>query len=131
LAKRHLLPDAEDVIAPEQTRRDEDDRLKPEFVRVTMVEAGDAEGARARRAAHPADIADLLVGRPRRPPRARRGLADLPTATCSPRENDWCGRIARTRSSRIRSPNRRRNETDDAVAIIEDMEEEEQRCCAR
>src|SRR4029453_6882 len=49
--------------APAKARHDEDDRLKPEFVRevVERVEAGDAEGARLLvEPLHPADIADLL-----------------------------------------------------------------------
>jgi magnesium transporter len=44
-------------------RLDEDDRLKPEFVRSVMarVEAGDADAARALvEPLHPADIADLF-----------------------------------------------------------------------
>ncbi len=42
---------------------DEDDRLKPEFVRrvLELVEAGDTEGARALvEPLHPADVADLF-----------------------------------------------------------------------
>jgi len=49
--------------ATAESRHDEDDRLKPEFVRavVERVEAGDAEGARLLvEPLHPADIADLL-----------------------------------------------------------------------
>src|SRR6476661_5813483 len=45
------------------TRLDEDDRLRPEFVRavVERVEAGDTEGAREMVAPlHPADVADLF-----------------------------------------------------------------------
>jgi magnesium transporter len=46
-----------------ESRHDEDDRLRPEFVEqvIERVEAGDAEGARALvEPLHPADIADLL-----------------------------------------------------------------------
>src|SRR5688500_20151009 len=44
-------------------RLDEDDRLKPEYVREVMerVEAGDSDGARALvEPLHPADLADLF-----------------------------------------------------------------------
>jgi magnesium transporter len=46
-----------------EDRLDEDDRLKPEFVRMVLerVEAGDTDGARALvEPLHPADIADLF-----------------------------------------------------------------------
>src|SRR3954470_19656406 len=49
--------------APHDTRLDEDDRLKPEFVRAVMerVEAGDAAGAQTLvEPLHPADVADLF-----------------------------------------------------------------------
>ena len=57
---------------------DEDDRLKPEFVRAVLdaVEAGDNDAARALvEPLHPADIADLFelaphVWRSGRPPRS-------------------------------------------------------------
>ena len=56
---------------------DEDDRLKPEFVRAVLdaVEAGDAEGARALvEPLHPGrHRRSVRAGRPRRAPRARRG----------------------------------------------------------
>jgi magnesium transporter len=49
-------------LSPEE-QLDEDDRLKPEFVRRVLerVEAGDDEGARELvEPLHPADIADLI-----------------------------------------------------------------------
>ena len=53
-----------DQIAPEaETQLDEDDRLKPEFVRAVIerLEGGDPEGARTLvEPLHPADIADLF-----------------------------------------------------------------------
>ena len=52
----------EHIHTPE-SELDEDDRLKPEFVRAVLaaVEAGDAEAAREKvERLHPADIADLI-----------------------------------------------------------------------
>jgi magnesium transporter len=60
--------DLETSAPTPQDRMDEDDRLKPEFVRAVMdrVEVGDTEGARALvEPLHPADIADLIEAVPR------------------------------------------------------------------
>jgi magnesium transporter len=57
------LSAAEETLPAIDRLHDEDDRLKPEFVREVMdrVEAGDSEGARALVAPlHPADVADLF-----------------------------------------------------------------------
>src|SRR5918993_2821977 len=74
-------------------RLDEDDRLKPEYVRDVMerVEAGDAEGARALvEPLHPADIADLLelVDRDERRALAT-ALAGLLDGDVLAEMNDW------------------------------------------
>ena len=80
-------------LAPEavvtEPQLDEDDRLKPEFVRAVLdaVEEGDAEAARALVGPlHPADIADLFELTPNEdrgpsPPRS----PTCSTVTCSPR----------------------------------------------
>ena len=82
------------VPAPEiEPRLDEDDRLKPEFVRDVMdrVEAGDAEGVRALvEPLHPADIADLfeLVDRDDRRALAT-AVSDLLDGDVFAEMNDW------------------------------------------
>jgi magnesium transporter len=117
-------------------RLDEDDRLKPEFVREVMerVEAGDDEGARALvEPLHPADLADLfeLVDRDDRRALAA-ALADMLDGEVLSEMNDW------VREELIDALDPRQVaelagelETDDAVAIIEDMEEEDQRAVLR
>jgi len=118
------------------SRHDEDDRLRPEFVRqvVERVEAGDAEGARALvEPLHPADIADLLelVDRDDRR-RLAAALAGLLDGDVLSELNDW----VRDELLDALEPHQVAElagelETDDAVAIIEDMEEEEQRAVLR
>ena len=78
--------------APED-RMDEDDRLKPEFVRRVMerVEAGDTEGARGLvEPLHPADLADLfeLVDRDERRELAA-ALPDLLDGDVLAEIDDW------------------------------------------
>lgn len=125
-----------DAPAAVETRLDEDDRLKPEFVDAVMerVEAGDDEGARALvEPLHAADVADLfeLVDRDDR--RALAGaLADLLDGEVIAEMNDW----VRDELLEALEPHEVAEiagelETDDAVAIIEDMEEEEQRAVLR
>jgi len=114
------------------TQLDEDDRLKPEFVRAVIdrLEDDDAEGARALVAPlHPADIADLFELAPKdwRAPLAA-ALKDLLDGDVLAEMNDWvrdelidaldAGQVADIASEL---------DTDDAVAIIEDMEPDEQR----
>lgn len=115
---------------------DEDDRLKPEFVRAVIerIEAGDPEGARALvEPLHPADIADLfeLVDRDDRPALAA-ALADILDGDVLAEMNDW----VRDELLDALEPHQVAEiagelETDDAVAMIEDMEEEEQRAVLR
>lgn len=117
--------------APE-ARLDEDDRLKPEFVRRVMdlVEAGDAEGARALvRPLHPADLADLfeLVDPDQRAALAD-AIADELDAEVLAEMNDWVREgIVDTLEAAEVAEIAGEMETDDAVAMIEDMEEDEQR----
>ena len=128
-APRETLPSAGD-------RMDEDDRLKPEFVRRVMerVEAGDSEGARALvEPLHPADIADLfeLVDRDDRRALAA-AVAGILDGDVFAEMNDW----VREELIDALEPHEVAEiagdlETDDAVAIIEDMEEDEQRAVLR
>jgi magnesium transporter len=127
-----------DVVtaAPAETRLDEDDRLRPEYVdEVTArLEAGDAEGVRALvEPLHPADIADLfeLVDRDERRALAA-ALADLLDGDVLAEMNEW----VREELIEELDPHQVAEiagelETDDAVALIEDMEEEEQRAVLR
>ena len=121
--------------APE-TRLDEDDRLRPEYVDevIEKLEAGDAEGARALvEPLHPADIADLfeLVGSDHRRALAA-ALAELLDGDVLAEMNEW----VREELIDELEPHEVAEiagelETDDAVALIEDMEEDEQRAVLR
>jgi magnesium transporter len=123
-------------LPPPADVRDEDDRLKPEFVREVMarVEAGDDEGARALiEPLHPADVADLfeLLDRDERRTLAA-SIADLLDADVFAEMNDW----VREELLDALSPHEVATiagqlEPDDAVAIIEDMEEDDQRAVLR
>ena len=118
--------------APERAgdQLDEDDRLKPRFVRAVLdaVEAGDAEGARALVAPlHPADIADLFELTPADERDAlARALADLLDADVFAEMNDWVredliDELSPAQVAGIAAE----LDTDDAVAIIEDMDADE------
>ncbi len=133
------LPEAEAeeaVVAPAESRHDEDDRLKTDFVEevVARAEAGDAEGVRALvEPLHPADIADLfeLVDSEERRALAA-AMADMLDGDVLAEMNDW----VREELLDALEPHQVAElagelETDDAVAIIEDMEEEEQRAVLR
>ena len=127
---------AADPPAQIETRLDEDDRLRPEYVDevIERLEAGDAEGARALvEPLHPADIADLfeLVGSEHRRALAA-ALADLLDGDVLAEMNEW----VREELIDELEPHEVAEiagelETDDAVALIEDMEEEEQRAVLR
>jgi len=120
----------------EETRLDEDDRLRPEYVDEVLakLEAGDVEGVRALvEPLHPADIADLfeLVDRDERRALAA-ALADLLDGDVLAEMNEW----VREELIEELEPHEVAEiagelETDDAVALIEDMEEEEQRAVLR
>lgn len=115
-----------------ETQLDEDDRLRPEFVRavVERLEDEDAEGARALVSPlHPADIADLFELAPTewRAPLAA-ALKDLLDGDVLAEMNDWVrdeliDALDASQVAGIASE----LDTDDAVAIIEDMEPDEQR----
>lgn len=118
--------------APASSELDEDDRLKPEFVRAVLaaVEAGDAEAARERvEPLHPADIADLIELTPgdQRPALAA-AIADLIDGDVLAEMNDW----VREDLIDALEPHQVAHlaadlDTDDAVAIIEDLDADDQR----
>jgi len=114
-----------------ETELDEDDRLKPAFVRdvIDLAEAGEVEAARERVGRlHPADIADLfeLVSDEDRPLLAH-VLGDMLSPDVLAEMNDY----VRERLIDLLAPEQVAEiaselDTDDAVAIIEDMEEDDQ-----
>ncbi|MGN6689301.1 MAG: magnesium transporter, partial [Sphingopyxis sp.] len=114
-----------------ETELDEDDRLKPAFVRdvIDLAEAGEVEAARERVGRlHPADIADLfeLVSDEDRPLLAH-VLGDMLSADVLAEMNDYVREplidlLAPEQVAELASE----LDTDDAVAIIEDMEEDDQ-----
>jgi magnesium transporter len=115
---------------------DEDDRLKPEFVRAVLdaVEDGNPEAARALvEPLHPADIADLfeLTPNDRRADLAK-AITDLLDGEVFAEMNDY----VREDLIDALEPHEVADiaselDTDDAVAIIEDMEEDDQRAVLR
>lgn len=119
-----------------ETELDEDDRLKPAFVRdvIDLAEEGEVEAARERVGRlHPADIADLfeLVSDEDRPLLAQ-VLGDLLSPDVLAEMNDY----VRERLIDLLAPEQVAEiaselDTDDAVAIIEDMEEDEQQAVLR
>ena len=115
-----------------ESELDEDDRLKPEFVRAVLekVESGDDEGVRALvDPLHPADIADLFELTPHEDRAAlARAVADLLDGDVFAEMNDY----VREDLIDALEPHEVADiaaelDTDDAVAIIEDMEPEDQR----
>jgi len=120
------------IVAEPETQFDEDDRLKPEFVRAVIerLEAEDPDGARALVAPlHPADIADLFELAPSewRQPLAI-AIQDLLDGDVFAEMNDYVrddliDALDAAQVADIASE----LDTDDAVAIIEDMEPAEQR----
>jgi len=111
---------------------DEDDRLKPEFVRSVLdaVEAHDDAAARALvEPLHPADIADLFELTPHDERAAlARAVTDLLDGDVFAEMNDW----VREDLIDALEPHEVADiaaelDTDDAVAIIEDMDAEDQR----
>jgi magnesium transporter len=116
----------------DESRLDQDDHLKPAFVRAVLdaVEAGEDERARALvEPLHPADIADLFE----LTPHEERGdlaqaLSDLLDADVFAEMNDYVREdlidaLEPHQVATIASE----LDTDDAVAIIEDMDVEDQR----
>ncbi|MBB5686578.1 magnesium transporter [Sphingobium boeckii] len=129
-------PPLSDDAPPAEPSLDEDDRLKPEFVRAVLecVEDDDAEGARALVAPlHPADIADLFELAPADSRAAlAAALADLLDGDVLAEMNDWVrdGLIDALEPHQV-AEIAGELDTDDAVAIIEDMEEDDQRAVLR
>ena len=119
-----------------ETQLDEDDRLRPEFVRdvLARVEDGDDQGARDLVSPlHPADIADLFELTPsdRRAPLAA-ALADLLDGDVLSEMNDH----VREEMIDALEPHQVADiaselDTDDAVAIIEDMDDADQAAVLR
>ncbi|MGP7794829.1 magnesium transporter [Sphingomonas sp. CLY1604] len=127
------LPEAP---APEQDELDEDDRLRPEFVDAVLDAAheGDDEAARALvEPLHPADIADLFELTPHEDRGIlAKALKDLLDADVFAEMNDYVREdlidaLTPTEVADLASE----LDTDDAVAIIEDMEEADQRAVLR
>jgi magnesium transporter len=119
-----------------ETQLDEDDRLRPEFVRdvLARVEAGDDQGARELVSPlHPADIADLFELAPSelRGPLAS-AMADLLDGDVLAEMNDH----VREEMIDALEPHEVADiaaelDTDDAVAIIEDMDDADQAAVLR
>src|ERR1700761_4097453 len=123
---------ADDIAAPAEPSHDEDNRLTRDFVDTVVehVEEGDDEGARGLvRPLHPADIADLfeLARHEARGPLAT-ALAELLDGEVLAEMNDWVrdeamGGLEPQQVAALATE----LDTDDAVAIIEDMEEDDRR----
>ncbi|PKP97972.1 MAG: magnesium transporter [Alphaproteobacteria bacterium HGW-Alphaproteobacteria-13] len=119
--------DRDDIAREAETELDEDDRLKPEFVRdvIALAESGETEAARERIGRlHPADIADLfeLVS-----DEDRSLLAGVLGDMLSPDVLAEMNEHVRERLIDLLAPEQVAEiaselDTDDAVAIIEDME---------
>jgi magnesium transporter len=118
-------------LPPAPDNLDEDDRLRPEYVRSVLaaVEAGDVEGARELvRPLHPADRADLieLVAEDERADLAE-ALGDLIDADVIAEMNDYVREdIVEALEPEQVAEIAAELDTDDAVAMIEDMEAEDQ-----
>ena len=132
MSETELSPGAEAENPADNTQLDEDDRLKPEFVRAVLdaVEAGDTDRARALvEPLHPADIADLFE----LTPHEERGdlakaISDLLDGDVFAEMNDY----VREDLIDALEPHQIADiaaelDTDDAVAIIEDMDADDQR----
>jgi magnesium transporter len=118
--------------APPESELDEDDRLKPAFVRAVLeaVEAGDFETAQALvEPLHPADIADLVELTPSEDrPALVAAIADLIDGDVLAEMNDYVREVlVDTLTAAQVADLASELDTDDAVAIIEDMEPEDQR----
>ena len=115
--------------APSQL--DEDDRLRPGYVRdvLNALEAGDTEAVRDLvRPLHPADRADLVELTPEwERPALAAALGDLVDADVLAEMNDYVREdIVDTLAPEQVADIAAELDTDDAVAIIEDMEAEDQ-----
>ena len=111
---------------------DEDDRLKPGFVRAVLdaVEAGADEEARALvEPLHPADLADLIELTPaEQRPALVAAIAERIDGDVLAEMNDWVrDGLMEALEPRQVATIAAELDTDDAVAIIEDLEPEDQR----
>ena len=128
------LPEA--MTAEDDTRLDEDDRLKPEFVRAVCeaVDRGDDEAARELvEPLHPADLADLfeLVPGEQRAALAA-AIAERLTGDVLAEMNDWVrDAVIEALTATQVADLAAQLDTDDAVAIIEDLDDDEQRAVLR
>jgi len=121
---------------PPETQLDEDDRLRPEFVRdvLARVESGDDQGARDLVAPlHPADLADLFELAPSelRGPLAG-ALAEMLDGDVLSEMNDHVREelIDALTAAQV-ADIAAELDTDDAVAIIEDMDDADQAAVLR
>jgi magnesium transporter len=129
-------PHEHDTAAAEDRIHDEEDRLRPSFVREVLdaVADGDDEAARALVGdLHPADIADLIE----LAPGDERGdlieaLAGIVDAEVYAELNDYVREdvIDEMEPQQV-ADLAAQLDTDDAVALIEDLEEDEQRAVLR
>ena len=133
MSETDLIPP---VAALVENQLDEDDHLKSGFVRSVLaaVEEGRDDDARVLVSPlHPADIADLFELAPESTrPALARALADLVDAEVISEMNDYVREdLIDLLDARQVADLAAELDTDDAVAIIEDMEEEEQRAVLR
>jgi magnesium transporter len=116
--------------APDDTL-DEDDRLRPDFVRRVLAAVHDGEAEAARdlvRPLHPADRADLVELTPEEQrPALAEALGDLIDADVIAEMNDYVREdIVEALEPEQVADIASELDTDDAVAIIEDMDREDQ-----
>ena len=117
---------------PPVSELDEDDRLKPGFVRAVLdaVEAGADEDARALvEPLHPADLADLIELTPaEQRPALVAAIAERIDGDVLAEMNDWVrDGLMEALEPRQVATIAAELDTDDAVAIIEDLDAEDQR----
>lgn len=115
---------------------DEDDRMRPEFVRAVLdaVEAGDHEAARALvEPLHPADVADLfeLTPQPERAALAHAVAGELDADVFAEMNEHVREDLLDALTPGEVATLAAEMETDDAVSIIEDMDEDDQRAVLR
>jgi magnesium transporter len=125
-----------DILAPEIgvseiETLDEDDRLAPDFVRSVLdaIDQGaDAEAYRLAQPLHAADLADLFELTPQEDRGTLvRALGDLMSADVLAELNDWVREdLLDVLPAAQVADLAGQMETDDAVAFIEDLEEDEQ-----
>ncbi|WP_374410381.1 magnesium transporter [Novosphingobium colocasiae] len=124
------MPDAA-VESPESESLDQDNRLKPEFVRAVKDAIDEDDGARVYALCeklHPADIADLfeLLDEDERP-RMARAISDLMGVEVIAELNDWVREaLVEALPADVVADIAEQLDTDDAVAMIEDLDHAEQ-----